>query len=247
MKKIYILGVKINQYNFDETFDTIVHHDFIQPGYICLPDMSVIANSLNDNTLKHILNNSFLTLADGKPLELIAKLNGNKHISTISGYWLIKKLMNRDINHFFYGSTNDINIKVISNLRSEFPNCNIVGFLNPPFIELNQIENNEKIMENIEFINRIKPDIIWVGISSPKQDYIMHHFHKKLNRGIMIGVGGVLDYLSGNQKISPEWIKAIGLRWLYRLLQEPRRLHKKYFNTILIIIKYLLSKITLLK
>lgn len=247
MNRIKIIDIHVNQINLESTVEYIQRYDFSIPGYICLPDMSVFANALKDNTLKNILNNSKLTLADGKPLEIIAKLKGQKNISTISGYWLIKKLMVPEIKHFFYGPTKNTNLKVITNLKLEFPACNIVGSITPPFVELNQIENNKKIIENIDYINSKKPDIIWVGVSSPKQDYIMHYFHKHLNQGLMIGVGGVLDYLSGTHKISPEWIKMIGLRWLYRLCQEPKRLWKKYFNTVLIIIQYFFHKYIFLR
>ena len=229
--RINLFGILVSKINLKETVIFLSQYNYIQTNYICLPDLSVIIAAQKDKTLAHILNNSLLTLPDGKPLEFIGKLKGAKGMSTISGYWLIKDLLNSNLSHYFYGSSPEKTNALVEKLQTEFPNSNITGFGSPPLLRLDEIENNPAIRNEIAVINQLKPDIIWVGISSPKQDYLMYHFNKHLQHGVMIGVGGVFDYLSGDTRKSPEWIKKIGLRWLYRLLQEPRRLWKKYFFT----------------
>lgn len=238
MDKISLFSIKIQRTNLKETLNFIADYDFEQTGYICLPDMSVIADAQKDPRLKSILNNSLRSLPDGKPLEIIAKLKGYKEISTVSGYWLIKSLMDSSLQHYFYGATEETCSKLHESLIREFPSAHITGYKSPPFLGLQEIEGNSQIQSDILSINQLKPDIIWVGISSPKQDYLMHSFHKQLNHGIMIGVGGVFDYLAGTHKISPEWIKRIGMRWFYRLLQSPKRLWRKYFKTMIFILSY---------
>ncbi|NJK85295.1 MAG: WecB/TagA/CpsF family glycosyltransferase [Bacteroidales bacterium] len=85
----------------------------------------------------------------------------------------------------------------------------------------------------------MNPDIVWIGISSPKQDCMMYHYHTFLQKGFVVGVGAVFDYISGKHKISPEWMKKLSLRWLYRLLQDPGRLWKKYLMYNFIFMYYL--------
>ncbi len=97
---------------------------------------------------------------------------------------------------------------------------------------MEEIENNHQLENDILEINQLKPDIIWVGLNSPKQDYLMSAFSPLLEKSLMIGIGGVYDYLSGTMKISPEWVKKLSLRWVYRIVQNPRRLFKKTFVAI---------------
>lgn len=229
--RINLFGILVSKINLKETITFLSQYHYLQTNYICLPDLSVIIAAQNDNTLKYILNHSLLTLPDGKPLEFIGKLKGAKNMATVSGFWLIKELLQNDLKHYFYGSSLEKTKLLVENLNIEFPESNIIGFGSPPLLNLNEIENNATILNDIDKINQLKPDIIWIGISSPKQDYLMYYFNKHLIYGVMIGVGGVFDYLSGSKSKSPEWIKKIGFRWLYRLVQEPRRLWKKYFFT----------------
>jgi N-acetylglucosaminyldiphosphoundecaprenol N-acetyl-beta-D-mannosaminyltransferase len=225
--RINLFGIFVSKINLKET----VLYNYIQTHYICLPDLSVIVSAQKDKKLIHILNNSLLTLPDGKPLEFIGKIKGEKNMSTVSGYWLIRELLQSNLRHYFYGSRPENTKLLVEKLENEFPESNIVGFGSPPILNLDEIENNDAILNEMAKINLLKPDLIWVGISSPKQDYLIAYFSNRLQHGVMIGVGGVFDYLSGNTRKSPEWIKKIGLRWLYRLLQEPQRLWKKYFFT----------------
>jgi N-acetylglucosaminyldiphosphoundecaprenol N-acetyl-beta-D-mannosaminyltransferase len=227
--RISLFGISISKINLQETLSFLSQYDFSCPNYICLPDLSVITAAQKDEKLVHILNHSLLTLPDGKPIEFISKIRGVKNISTVSGYWLIKTLLRSSLKHYFYGGTEEKTRAMVERLKLEFPESNIAGYASPPLLKLNEIENHPSIIEEIENINRLKPDLIWVGISSPKQDYLAYFHNKHLQHGLMIAVGGVFDYLSGVKKKSPEWIKKIGLRWLYRLIQEPRRLWKKYF------------------
>jgi len=233
-EKVTIFDISFSKIDFRSLVDSLIKHDFKNgKGYICFPDTSVITKADKNVKLKKILNNSLFTLPDGKPLEFYAKFRRIKHFRTISGFWLIKDLLNTDLNHFFYGSSEYYLVEMIRKLKLEFPQANITGFRSPPLIDLCNVMNNRQIIEDINYINTFRPDIIWVGLSSPKQDYLMYEYYNKLERGVMVGVGGVFDYLAGKTKISPEWIKKIGFRWLYRFLQEPGRLWSKYLYSIL--------------
>jgi N-acetylglucosaminyldiphosphoundecaprenol N-acetyl-beta-D-mannosaminyltransferase len=108
----------------------------------------------------------------------------------------------------------------------------VLGYKSPPFVSAREIGSSSQVKADIEQINALKPDLVWIGISSPKQDYLMHHFYQHLDKSLMLGVGGVFLYFADESLRSPEWVKKMGLRWIYRLLKEPKRLWPKYFATI---------------
>lgn len=108
-------------------------------------------------------------------------------------------------------------------LRDKYPKVKIVGMYSPPFRELTDLEDEE----DIKRINATKPDFIWVGLGAPKQEYWMARHQGKVE-GFMVGVGAGFDYLAGNIKRAPEWMQNNNMEWVYRLIQDPKRLLKKY-------------------
>lgn len=128
--------------------------------------------------------------------------------------------------HYFYGSTEETLKKLRDKLQEKYPNINIVGMYSPPFRTLTEEEDNE-IIKNI---NNTEADIVWVGLGAPKQEIWMNN-HKNKIKGLMIGVGAGFDYHAGNIKRAPKWMQKCSLEWLYRLLQDPKRLFKRYFRT----------------
>lgn len=234
--------MQINATNLEEVVDFLHQYDYARTGYICFPDSSVVAAAQKDDLLRDILNNAILTLPDGKPSELVARLKGYENVSTVSGYWLCKKLLTSNLSHYFLGSTEEKVNKILASIKQEFPTARVAGFSSPPFQDVSFFRRENILAKEVEKINQANPDLIWVGISSPKQDFLMHTHVSKLNRGVMLGVGGVFDYLSGDVNKSPEWIKKAGLRWLWRLVREPGRLGPKYWFTIKTLVQLLFKK-----
>lgn len=231
-KKINIFGIDVTQTNMFATANFLKDYDFSKKGYICFPDSYVLVNASRDYKLKEILNNALMVMPDGKPIELYAKYKGHKNISTVSGYWLCKNLLESNLSHFFYGGDNN-KITLLKNyIKKQYPNANIKGFCPVPYLSESEISSSSVIENNIRFINSLKPDLIWIGISSPKQDFLMNTYINYIDKGLMLGIGGVFDYLAETKKISPEWIKKLGLRWFYRLIKEPKRLWRKYLFAI---------------
>jgi N-acetylglucosaminyldiphosphoundecaprenol N-acetyl-beta-D-mannosaminyltransferase len=233
---IELFGIKFALTNLRDCSDLILSVDKATPKYVCLPDMFVVSCAYQDEKLRSILNNSFLTLPDGKPIQFFGRMKGIRNIRTVSGYWLIMELMRKDLSHYFYGADHGTVAMLVRNLKKKFPDARIVGYKSPPLLSLENIGNHPDLLNDMKEIRECKPDIIWLGISSPKQDYLAHYYHTCLDHGIMIAVGGVFDYIAGRSKKSPEWVKKIGMRWFYRLIQEPGRLWPKYsfiFKTLL--------------
>lgn len=243
MTKENLFDINISPVNLEIVRDKILNYNFNRPTYSCFLDMSVVARATRDKKLRHIIEQSYFSLPDGKPIETLLRLKGNKQCKTVSGFWLMHTLFKTDLKHFFYGSSDPILKKMIEKVSIDYPKAKIVGSKSPPFFKnVGEIEANVILQKDIEYINNIKPDLIWIGISSPKQDYLMAYLKEKIEFGHMLGVGAVFDYMAGTHKLSPEWIKKLGLRWLYRLFQDPRRLWKKYVFTFWYIFIYLLKK-----
>ncbi len=224
--KVEILNVGFNPTDYQQLL-AFLSESKNRKGYVCFPDIYNILRANEDETLKNIYDSATLTLPDGKPSEFLLHRKGYKNAVTISGYWLCKKLLNTELSHFFYGSS-DNNLKLMmNNIKKEFPGANIAGSKSPPFLEENQIAGNAVIKADLENIRKSKPDIIWVGISSPKQDLLMYYHNSAQEGTIMIGVGAVFDYFAGKAHMGPEWIKKLGLRWFYQLLMDPKRYYSR--------------------
>lgn len=226
-QEISIFGTKVTATNIEDAPNQIQTLSKTVSGYICLTDSFVIVLASKNKKLQEILNNSLITFPDGSPLAIYAKLKGLKKISSVSGYWLVQKLLPTELSHYFYGSSKTELDKIQKKLSKDFPTANILGYKSPPWVAPDEIENNPAILSDIQEINKLKPNLIWIGLNSPKQDYLMAHYSKYLDNSIMIGIGGVYDYLSGTMKISPEWVKKLSLRWVYRIVQNPKRIFKK--------------------
>lgn len=221
-EKVNVLGVGFNPMNYEEIV-AFLQQERNREKYISFPDLYNIIRANHDDYLKNIYKNSTLTLPDGKPSQFLLKKKGFKKVTTISGYWLCKKLLETELTHFFYG-TSQKNIDLMKiYFTKEYPKAKILGFKSPPLVLEEEIKSNNLIEADLEEIFKLNPNIIWVGISSPKQDLLMHYNHL-VNKGtIMIGVGAVFDYFAGTAYMGPEWLKKMGLRWLYHLIIDPKR------------------------
>lgn len=227
-KRINIFGNYVNITTIDEAPQLVrTASENNVTGYICLPDSYVIFSATKNKKLRSVLNNSLMTFPDGAPLAIYSKCKGVKNITTISGFWLIDKLMTTNLTHFFYGSSKEELCKIKQRIENSYPGARVLGYKSPPWVSLSEIKNHPQIDQDIAEINSLRPDIVWIGLNSPKQDYLMAEYTQKLDNSIMIGIGGVYDYLSGKMKISPEWVKKLSLRWVYRIFQDPKRLSRK--------------------
>ena len=237
-----IFGVMVSMTNLVETTAFFKNYNYSNKGYICFPDMSVISTANKNTLLRQILNESTLTLPDGKPIEIASHFKGYHNTKTVSGYWLLHNLLNSELSHYFYGGNEETLSKLKAYLLTNYPKANILGYAAPPILKDDEIAGNDALKNDINNIKALKANIVWVGISSPKQDILMKYFHAKLDYGIMAGVGGVFDYMAGTHKKSPEWVKKIGLRWFYRLMQNPGRFWKRYLDVVIFICLYPFNK-----
>ena len=233
-KKTDVLGVGFNPLSYDEIIDFLKKKGN-RVKYVSFPDIYNVVRSNYDDLLRNIYQKSTLTLPDGKPSQFFLKRKGFKNVTTISGFWLCKKLMETELTHFFYG-TSPNNLGLMKKyFDQEHPKGKILGYKSPPFLTEEEIRSSEQIKSDIQTIAKLNPDIIWIGISSPKQDFLMHYHSFSKPGSIMIGVGAVFDYFAGTAYMGPEWIKKLGLRWLYQLIRDPKR----YYGRLLYVLRFL--------
>lgn len=198
-------------------------------GYICFSNVHTVVTARNDRELRNSTNNSFMSLPDGKPLSVYARLKGCSSVEQVAGPDFMPLCIKAfpDAKHYFYGSTQETLDSLRDNLVKQFPEISISGMYSPPFRKLSKPEQ-EEILKNI---NSVSPDFIWVGLGAPKQEVWMMENHEALKPAILFGVGAAFDFHAGLLKRCPEWMQKSGLEWFYRLMREPGRLWKRYLIT----------------
>jgi N-acetylglucosaminyldiphosphoundecaprenol N-acetyl-beta-D-mannosaminyltransferase len=228
-----ILGVNVSVINMSDAIrrsDELIRSD--GKGYICATDVHSVTETLSDPELRKILNKSFLTTPDGMPLVWIGRLQGHKRMRRVYGPDFLIEMCRLSVDqryrHFFYGGKPGIAERLSARLKSLFPGLNIVGTYTPPFRSLTTGEERRLF----RLVERAKPDVIWVGLGSPKQERFMAHYYEKLECRLMVGVGAAFDFHSGAVKEAPRWLQYAGLQWLHRLMQEPQRLGRRYLTCI---------------
>jgi len=229
LSRFNVFGTRFSCLDLSSGLDRIKRLDFSGSKYICFPSTAGVSKAYKDAQLRSILNNSFITFADGKFTEFYARLKGEVNLKSVSGLDLLNFLLNTKLSHYFYGLSQQNLDKLKKKIKVNHPKANILGYKAPPWVDLNNIPNNEQIKKDIKAIDFLKPDLIWVAMSNPKQEYLMYHYVGQLERGIMLGVGAVLLYKAGVMRKGPRWVKKIGMRWFIKMFGQPKR----YFTNVI--------------
>ena len=199
-------------------------------GYVCLTGVHGVMEARRDPKLRSILNQAILCLPDGMPMVWAGRAQGHKAMGRVYGpdYMLAMCRLSvlRGYRHFLYGGNDGVTARLRARLEARVPGIQIVGAYTPPFRPLTATE--ETIV--CEAVARAKPNILWVGLSTPKQEQFMAQYCGRLEVELMAGVGAAFDIHAGLMKDAPAWMKACGLQWLDRLRKEPRRLWRRYLQ-----------------
>ena len=184
-----------------------------------------------DSELRQATDGAALTLPDGVGIILAAKLLGYPHCGRVTGPSLMLRLCDwgrkPGLGHFFCGGAPGIAEALARRLTTRFPGLTVAGTYCPPFRELTPTEDEEMVRQ----INEAKPDIVWVGLGSPKQEKWMATHVGRISAPVMIGVGAAFDFHSGRTKRAPEWMQKIGIEWVYRFAREPKRMWRRNVNS----------------
>lgn len=241
-----VLGVNVSATNMTDAVNIIM--DWVnnnEKRFVIARDVGGIVRCQADKNFKALHEKSGLNVPDGAPLVWVGKLYGFAETDRVFGPELMLKVCKKSIEygytHFIYGGKPGLADELRNNLCEWFPGLQIVGTYTPPFRPLNEDEEQELI----SIINQLKPDIFWVCIGSPKQEFFSDQYLYKLDTKVMICVGAAIDFHTGRLVDAPDWVKKIGMQWFHRLCQEPKRLWKKYLinnSTFLILISWQILK-----
>lgn len=232
-----ILGVGMSVINMDDAIrlsDSLIRSS--GQGYVCVTDVHGIIEAKSDAAFRSILNGSFMTTPDGMPLVWVGRMQGHGEMRRVYGpdYLLemCRHSVPRGYRHFLYGGKPGVAEDLAAELTRRFPGLQVVGTFTPPFRTLNSTEEAELVA----LVAETEPDVFWVGLGSPKQERFMAQYFGKLDAKLMVGVGAAFDIHTGGVKEAPRWLKSLGLQWLHRLIQEPRRLWRRYLTCVPIFI-----------
>lgn len=196
-------------------------------GYVCFSTVHMVMESHDAAEYAAKVNAADLIIPDGMPLVWMQKLQGAKNANRVRANDLMIMLCafaeRNDLSVGFYGGRQTVIDAIRERAKIDFPNLKIVYAFSPPFRPLTETEDAEITAE----INRKKPDLLFMGLGCPKQENWMAAHKDKLS-AVMLGVGASFDFYAGNVKESPEWLGKLGLEWLFRLTQEPKRLWRRY-------------------
>jgi len=227
-----ILGVPVHAVQIPDVVSQIevwVRGD-VSGRYIAVTGMHGIAESQNDIDYRLALGSADLVVPDGMPLVWLGRWHGYSLKRRVYGPELMEtfcKETGSKFRHFFYGGGPGTADRLAESLHTRYGTV-VAGTYCPPFRQLTQQEQQEVAA----YVKKVSPDVLWVGLSTPKQEKWMHQNRSELSVPVMLGVGAAFDFHSGKTRQAPIWMRENGLEWLFRLLTEPRRLWRRYLVTI---------------
>jgi len=228
MSEFRVLGVRVNAVQIPEVIQWM-ERSIAERGparYVAVTGMHGVSESKQDPQLRVILNSSALVVPDGMPLVWLGRMRGFRHLSRrVYGPELMETFCRETgpkYRHFFYGGAPGV-ADHLAKVEQERHGIQIAGTYCPPFRPLT--DDEEKAVEKV--IHEAAPDIVWVGLSTPKQERWMYE-HQHLHVPLMLGVGAAFDLNTGRLRQAPTWMREHGLEWMFRLLAEPKRLWRRY-------------------
>jgi N-acetylglucosaminyldiphosphoundecaprenol N-acetyl-beta-D-mannosaminyltransferase len=227
--RVDILGVGVSSINMENAIAAIER--WICDGrrtYVCVTGVHGIMEARRDLRLRRIHNEAGMVTPDGMPLVWLSRLFGKGRTERVYGPDLMRMMTGisslRGYRQFYYGGAEGVADKLKHVLLNAHPGLDVAGAFCPPFRELTSHEDQVIV----DTINAARPDIVWVGLSTPKQEFWMASHLGRIEAPVMIGVGAAFDFLAGTKRQAPLWMQRNGLEWLFRLCSEPRRLWRRY-------------------
>lgn len=228
-----VLGVRVHAVQMSDAVERLrswIDDPQTSARYVAVTAMHTIAESRQNDHFRLVLNTADLVVPDGMPLVWLGRLQGFPLRHRVCGAELMDSFCRASgtaYRHFFFGGTPGVAERLAQALHKKH-GIVVAGTYTPPFRALTNAEEAELT----SIVDETSPDVLWVGLSSPKQEKWMYEHRHKLSVSVMLGVGAAFDMNSGNSRRAPEWMRDNGLEWLFRLASEPRRLWRRYLITI---------------
>lgn len=224
-----VLAVKVSAVNLEgavEIADRWIAAG--RPGYVCVTGVHGVMEAQSDPALLTTLNQAVLNVPDGMPLTWIGRIQGFAEMDRVFGpdfmMAMCRVAAQRGYRMFLYGGKPGVAEELRQELRRAVPSAQIVGTYTPPFGSLDLRQEQEILAQ----MRRAKPHIVWVGLSTPKQERFMAQYFERFQIPLMVGVGAAFDFHTGRIRDCSPWVKRMGLQWLHRMMQDPLRLGRRY-------------------
>jgi len=237
--RVNVIGVPISVVTMDTALSFVAENlDAIRGEYICASNAHTTVMARENAQYHQVQSASILSLPDGKPLSVVGRKKIECPMEKVTGTHFMQSIFTDSRfagkKHFFYGTKKEDLENMIMAVRRDYPQLEICGYEPSVFREL----SDQEVTELAQRICDAQADFIWVAIGAPRQELLMYRLKGKVN-GIMTGVGGAFNILAGLVEDAPRFVQNMGLEWLYRLMQEPGRLFKRYLITNTKFIYYL--------
>jgi N-acetylglucosaminyldiphosphoundecaprenol N-acetyl-beta-D-mannosaminyltransferase len=230
-KSFFVLGVRVDAVQIPDVIarmeDWITRREACR--YVAVTGMHGVTEAQHDGRFKDVLNAAELVVADGYPLVWLGRRKGLAQMKRrVYGPELMEafceQTAGKGYRHFFYGGAPGVAEELARRLSARYPGLELAGTFCPPFRGLTPEEDRQAVAA----IEEARPDIVWVGLSTPKQETWMFEHREPLRAPVLVGVGAAFDFHTGRTIQAPMWMRENGLEWLFRLIQEPRRLWRRY-------------------
>ena len=239
MNTVKILNTTISETSLVEVSNILNTENSLK---VAICNTNTVVRSYRDDQLSKIINSFDIKTPDGFPVAKSSSILYKNSQRRVDGYNVLLKTINdgltKNTSHYFYGSEDFVLKKMIAKLRNDFPNINIVGSSSPPVGSYDELVQEGYVKDIID----AEPDIVWVSLGFPKQELFINLFQEKYSlESNLVGIGAVFEWVAGTKIKAPEFLANLGLEWLLRLAQEPKRLFRRYFVDNLLFL-YLITK-----
>jgi N-acetylglucosaminyldiphosphoundecaprenol N-acetyl-beta-D-mannosaminyltransferase len=231
LRKKRLIAIDISRGTYKEFVSAILSYAKAKiSSYVCVANVHMVIEAYEHPQFANIVNSADLVTPDGMPVAKAIKALYKEDQERVDGMSLLPTLLTEseknNLSVYFYGSSQETLDATSTHLAVNYPKLQVAGMYSPPFRKLTSSEEQEIANK----ITASAPNIVFVVLGCPKQEIWMANMKGKIP-AIMVGIGGALPVLIGQQKRAPEWMQKNSLEWLYRLAQEPSRLFKRYFKT----------------
>jgi len=230
-QKVNILGVQISSISNDDLLAAFTFNILNkQKKQVCITPVNSILAAYTNPQVQEAYNSAHYVLCDGMPVKWASSFLYTPIVERITGLDLLPNLVTlcakNDFSIFLLGASPGVGDKLKDIILNKFPQAKVVGVYVPPFMAVFTDEQNDKM---ISAVNAASPDVLLVSLTAPKQDIWIAENKHALNATLMVGIGGAFEVMAGLAKRAPVWVQKAGLEWLYRFMQEPKRLFRRYF------------------
>ena len=240
MKTTKVLQTYISETDISEVSDKLNTSTGIQ---VAICNANTLVRSTRDSEIRNLINNFTIKTPDGFPVAKALSFLTKEKFSRVDGYKVflqtIEDGLDKAKKHYFFGNSEATTSLMIGKLNNLYPEIKITGYLCPEFIS-----SDELVAKYKDEIEAIDADIVWVSLGFPKQEIFITNICNEVETSAnFVGVGAVFEWVAGTKKKAPEWLANLGLEWLLRLTQDPRRLYKRYLVDNTFFILYFLRQV----